>query len=291
MQVNWTSLWDDSGEDDEDYDPKKDPLLLGHTDDDDGEDSDLEGVRHMLSPGMPVRLTLSGGAPAHTSICQMKFSKTPMASSTAELTLAPLSPNGESNTGDAGQNALTSSEYQRLLAVARGHAAPDEEDDDEDADFVPDSDADGEAAALNDDSPKQVSVSRCELSDLIADADTFRQGLVNARVTGHADAEANCPRSGDAASSSALASVQPAGQAGQTGGYSSKAGGGSAGKGSRRPRRKAADKGGESEVRVVVDQREGGGGFTSDQCIQLQGQMRDYLQLAAQQYVVCCCDE
>jgi len=51
------------------------------------------------------------------------------------------------------------------------------------------------------------------------------------------------------------------------------------------------DKGGESEVRVVVDQREGGGGFTSDQCIQLQGQMRDYLQLAAQQYAVCCCDE
>ena len=47
----------------------------------------------------------------------------------------------------------------------------------------------------------------------------------------------------------------------------------------------------DGEVRVVVDQREGGGGFTSDQCIQLQGQMRDYLQLASQQYVVCCCDE
>ena len=44
-------------------------------------------------------------------------------------------------------------------------------------------------------------------------------------------------------------------------------------------------------MRVVVDQREGGGGFTSDQCIQLQGQMRDYLQLASQQYVVCFCDE
>jgi len=51
MEVNWTNLWDDSGEDDEDYDPKKDPLLLGHTDDDDGDDSDLEGCRHLLSPG------------------------------------------------------------------------------------------------------------------------------------------------------------------------------------------------------------------------------------------------
>lgn len=73
MQVNWTSLWDDSGEDDEDYDPKKDPLLLGHTDDDDGEDSDLEGVRHMLSPGEwrippadPVRLWVCR---VQTSLC------------------------------------------------------------------------------------------------------------------------------------------------------------------------------------------------------------------------------
>ena len=76
-----------------------------------------------------VRLTLSGGAHAHTSSCQTRFSKTPMASSTganadhvlyqehcgrgtrltarsvrrAELTLAPFSPNEESNQGIAGQ--------------------------------------------------------------------------------------------------------------------------------------------------------------------------------------------
>ena len=55
------------------------------------------------------------------------------------------------------QEALTSSEYQRLLAVARGHAAPDEEDDDEDADFVPESDCDADTAAFNDEPTTQVS--------------------------------------------------------------------------------------------------------------------------------------
>ena len=51
---------------------------------------------------------------------------------------------------------LSTSEYQRLLAVARGHALPEEGDDEDDDDFVPESDGDGDAAALNDESPKQA---------------------------------------------------------------------------------------------------------------------------------------
>jgi hypothetical protein len=41
-------LWDDSGEDDEDYDPLKDPLNQKGSSDD--SDSDFEGLRALLSP-------------------------------------------------------------------------------------------------------------------------------------------------------------------------------------------------------------------------------------------------
>jgi hypothetical protein len=48
MEINlFGDLWDDSGEDDEDYDPLKDPLNKGSSDD---SDSDFEGLRALLSP-------------------------------------------------------------------------------------------------------------------------------------------------------------------------------------------------------------------------------------------------
>jgi len=115
----------------------------------------------------------------------------------------------------------------------------------------------------------QVSVSKCELSDLIEDADRFCGGRAGI--------------SAEMASSSKHCETESSSKAGGVRGAAG-------GKNSRRQRRRAGESHPDSAVRVLVDHRQGAGGFTRDQCIQLQGQLRDYLQLAAQQYAVCCCD-
>ena len=53
MEINlFGDLWDDSGEDDEDYDPLKDSLNKEASDD---SDSDLDGLGALLSPMRPGR--------------------------------------------------------------------------------------------------------------------------------------------------------------------------------------------------------------------------------------------
>jgi hypothetical protein len=95
----------------------------------------------------------------------------------AEQALDPLSPCGASQ--DEQRNVLANKEYKRLLDVARGIAEPQaEDDDDDDEDFVPPPSEDGEPEDQNDvvdddeeeeEPPESVSVSRQELSELIAE--------------------------------------------------------------------------------------------------------------------------
>jgi len=66
-EINWSELWDDSGEDDEDYDPAKDPLLQNQSEDDG--DSDLEDFQRLLSPGGRQSHALQPSS-VHSQLCR-----------------------------------------------------------------------------------------------------------------------------------------------------------------------------------------------------------------------------
>ena len=88
----------------------------------------------------------------------------------AEMVLDPLSPGAQSDTFQNEMLAnCTNPEYLRLLAVARGEREPEEDEDEEDADFVPDEEEDAEGTADKTDDEARLSVSNAELSALIAD--------------------------------------------------------------------------------------------------------------------------
>jgi len=190
-EFSWSDLCGDSEDDDEDYDPFKDPTKPAALDDSDSDSVAFDSLRHLLSPKKPrgkgaARAGESTGASsaqalpvaqAHWHTRQQGkmpddvWTRTDSLLEQAEMTLDPMSPGAMSDTY---QNEMlincTHPEYLRLLAVARGEREPEEDEDDEDADFVPEDD-DGEGAGENneDEPGARLSVSSAELSALIAD--------------------------------------------------------------------------------------------------------------------------
>jgi hypothetical protein len=217
----------------------------------------------------------------------------------------------------------TNPEYLRLLAVARGEREPDEEDE-EDADFVPEfEDEDGEGARENNDnlSGAKLSVSTAELSALIADnQDSAAVHASHALSVKNSPSKKGRPNESDKGKETAEEEIHKPSR-------------------SRRVRHNKSKKTDSCVVRVLPF-ADGSGllpfpgstaGFSRDQCIQLQvcpspkqvftlslssasrltshsptpflslfdihpvrffafqGQMREYLQLATQQYVLNCC--
>ena len=303
--VCWSDLCDSGDEDDEDYDPFKDISQPEGQEDSDSES--FEALRHLLSPKKPRRAKgaqggAAGGSGAgassdHSPIAQAHWHtrqhgklpddvwlQTDSLLEKAEMALDPLSPGAQS---DSFQNEMlancTNPEYLRLLAVARGEREPEEEDDEEDADFVPEEEDDGEGAAhrKDDESGAQLSVSNAELSALIAD----NRGRGNGGVSrdsevpgGNSPSRRARPSESGAVQQSVAEEVQK--QA--------------------RPQRRRRDKRKRdpgSVVRVLpfpdvnglMPSASSASGFSREQCIQLQGQLREYLQLSLQQYVVNCC--
>ena len=187
--------------------------------------------------------------------------------------------------------AHTYTEYLRLLAVARGEREPDDEDED-DADFVPEDEDEGEVAADCDDTPHvKLSVPRAEIAALLADNRTTEGGsdTSNRAQCAASDQSPNGRRARSGATKTltgAEGAQEPRAQT-QTAKPAT----------ARHGRRDKKGSATESVVRVLPFSESGGllpfpgsnAGFSRDQCIQLQNQMRDYLQLALQQYVANCC--
>lgn len=189
-EFGWSDLCD-SEDDDEDYDPFKDPMQPEALEDSDSDSFDA--LRNLFSPKKPrgksAKARLEGEsmdasdevspvAQAHWHTRQQGkmsddvWTRTDSLLEKAEMALDPMSPGAMSDTY---QNEMlvncTNPEYLRLLAVARGEREPEEDEDEEDGDFVPEDDDDGEGAGdNNDDEPgAKLSVSTAELSALIAD--------------------------------------------------------------------------------------------------------------------------
>jgi hypothetical protein len=195
---SWSDLCDSGDEDDEDYDPFKDPTLQQPGVLEDSDSDSFEGLRHLLSPkrarggssrgGGGEGALSEGGASAEASaeappVAQAHWhtrtqgklpddvwTQTDSLLEKAENLLDPLSPGALSDTC---QNEMLANcrkpEYLRLLAVARGEREPEEDEDEEDADFVPDEEEDAEGAGDKTDDETRLSVSNAELSALIAD--------------------------------------------------------------------------------------------------------------------------
>eukprot|EP00961_Rhodomonas_salina_P194125 2620947-Rhodomonas_salina.1 len=270
MELSWTTLWDDDGDDDEDYDPLKDPLSKEKDD----SDEEFDGLMELLSPSKKPKSSAGGGGDdsqteqQNGDTSQEKGTPEVIGKRTrrrvhlpdevwkdaesqleqAERVLDPASPTDLCT--DPNTQALSSQEYQRLLAVARGQAEPeDAEEDDDDEDFVPESDTEVDGGKGEEEGASQVNISRGELSDLIAE-NRDRAENASAKTDGAASKKRRVGRNRRSESDTAVRTISD--------GYAGSA---------------------------------GPGGFTKDQCIQLQGQMREYFQLASQQYVISCCDK
>ena len=195
---SWSDLCDSGDEDDEDYDPFKDPTLQQPGVLEDSDSDSFEGLRHLLSPkrarGGSSRGGGGGEAPGEVGASAEASAEAPPVAQAhwhtrtqgklpddvwtqtdsllekAENLLDPLSPGALSDTC---QNEMLANcrkpEYLRLLAVARGEREPEEDEDEEDADFVPDEEEDAEGAGDKTDDETRLSVSNAELSALIAD--------------------------------------------------------------------------------------------------------------------------
>jgi hypothetical protein len=343
----WEDLCNSGDDDDEDYDPFKDAAARDSEAQQDSDSDSFEGLRLLLSPKTRRKRTSERARVEGEQSTRASTDDSPLAQphwhtrkqgklpddvwtqtecllEKAEMALEPFSPGAQSDTCENEMLAnCTNPEYLRLLAVARGEREPDEEDE-EDADFVPEfEDEDGEGARENNDnlSGAKLSVSTAELSALIADnQDSAAVHASHALSVKNSPSKKGRPNESDKGKETAEEEIHKPSR-------------------SRRVRHNKSKKTDSCVVRVLPF-ADGSGllpfpgstaGFSRDQCIQLQvcpspkqvftlslssasrltshsptpflslfdihpvrffafqGQMREYLQLATQQYVLNCC--